>query len=326
MAGNTLTTERKSWLSFLGQAGSDQPTEDAERVIAFHQRPGTPAGASFRDGVEYVRAGPTGRPLHLFLFGRTDSTERRPGVVFVHGGGWQEGHPYMHMRHAHDLAERGYVTAAIRYRLHPETGIEGALEDVRAAIRWMRVSHAEIGLDPQRLAIGGGSAGGHLAAFAALTAEGPEGQGDSGGSGDSGDSGDSDAMDSSVCAAFLWYPVTDLDVGCHQDLHDFVAGMCPNPGRRRALSPIEQVRHGAPPIVSITGGADVVTTLPMVEAFHRRLSDAGVPNHLEVFEGRGHAFDFAPEEWPGSFACFSRHLDAYLPVGGDPCRSYARRP
>ena len=284
-----LDEHRSTWLAFLGGLDDRVAAEMAE----FHLRPDTPVGTTFRRDVPY--AGEPDPARRMFLFARADPGERRPGVLFVHGGGWVEGHASMHMRHAHGLAALGYVTASIEYRLHPPASMDDELDDVRSALTWLRAHHGELGLDPGRMAVAGGSAGGHLAALVAL-----------GGGGGSEPSG--------VAAAVLWYPVTDLDTGCAPELHDVAARVCGGVERRRAYSPVHRIHAAAPPILSITGDEDEVTTLPMVEAFHRALDEAGVRNELVVVPGRGHAFDFAPAEWQAPFDAMVAFLAEVLPA------------
>src|SRR5207244_281730 len=116
-----------------------------------------------------LRNGRGPRPQGL-LFAREDTNERAPAVVFVHGGGWAGGSPFMHLKHAAQLAADGYVAAAIWYRFVPEVPtIVGCLEDAKCAVRWMRANAESFGADPNRIAAAGGSAGGQLSAMLALT-------------------------------------------------------------------------------------------------------------------------------------------------------------
>src|SRR5947209_1475830 len=82
-----MMTARQAWLAFLGDAAATD-SRAVDDLIAFHERPGVPPGTVFHDRLVYSHAGPGGRPLHLFCFAAADPSERRPGVVFVHGGGW----------------------------------------------------------------------------------------------------------------------------------------------------------------------------------------------------------------------------------------------
>lgn len=112
------------------------------------------------------------RPLTLDLYRPASTTPAHPLVIYVHGGGWQSGHT----RHSGafenwpgtlaSIAARGYVVASLEYRLSAEAPFPAAIQDVKAAIRWLRTHAAEYGIDKQHVVIWGGSAGGQLAALA----------------------------------------------------------------------------------------------------------------------------------------------------------------
>jgi acetyl esterase/lipase len=143
------------------------------------------AKVPFGEGVEaspdVVYSVPPGfRPLRLDLYrprASGDKREKLPLVVYVHGGGWQSGHT----RHAGAfgswpnvlamLASRGYVVASIEYRLSGEARFPAAIHDVKTAIRWLRRKSSQLGIDPGRVIVWGGSAGGQLAALAATSCE-----------------------------------------------------------------------------------------------------------------------------------------------------------
>jgi acetyl esterase/lipase len=176
----------------------------------------------------------------------------------------------------YELASRGYVTAAIEYRLTPDSVWPAQIEDVHAAAAWLRASADMLGLDPTRLVVAGGSAGGHLSAMAALDP----------------------AL--ALAGAVLWYPAVDLRA--FDDLPE-AKGMSDAlmPGASRdellAASPLSRVSPAAPPILSLTGDLDICTTVADITAFHEALDDAGVRNELVVFKGRDHGFDFHPTDW-----------------------------
>lgn len=88
----------------------------------------------------------------------------RPGVLFIHGGGWSAGKRTQFAWHARELAKAGFVTATASYRLAPAHPYPAALDDCQYAMRWLRAHAAEWNLDPARLGAVGSSAGGHLAA------------------------------------------------------------------------------------------------------------------------------------------------------------------
>ena len=125
----------------------------------------------FDGAVEEVYKRVGGHELKLWCFSPEGaSTERSlPAAVFFFGGGWKQGDPAQFEPHARYLATRGMIAVLADYRVekrHGTTPFE-SVEDAKSAVRYLR-SHADrLGLDPQRIAAGGGSAGGHLAAAAA---------------------------------------------------------------------------------------------------------------------------------------------------------------
>ena len=96
--------------------------------------------------------------------------DKLPVVVFVHGGGWKSGFRAEFVPMALRLTQHGYAAVTVSYRLSGEARYPAAVQDVQQAVRWVRVHAAEFGLDPNRIALAGGSAGGQLAALAGVTA------------------------------------------------------------------------------------------------------------------------------------------------------------
>ncbi|HEU4625020.1 MAG TPA: alpha/beta hydrolase [Steroidobacteraceae bacterium] len=115
------------------------------------------------------------RPLILDLYKPSKPTQPLPLVIYLHGGGWQAGHT----RHSGafedwpgvlaSIAARGYVVASVEYRLSGEAPFPAAVQDVKAAIRWLRTRARDFGIDKERAVVWGGSAGGQLAALVGAT-------------------------------------------------------------------------------------------------------------------------------------------------------------
>ncbi len=124
-----------------------------------------------RTGLVYAQRGDHALALDLLLPRATGAGARRPpgAIVLVHGGGWRSGDRRELRPLAVGLARRGHVAACISYRLSGEARYPAAVHDVKAALRWLRGQAAAIGLDEQRIAVGGGSAGGQLASLAGVT-------------------------------------------------------------------------------------------------------------------------------------------------------------
>lgn len=118
--------------------------------------------------ITYVRYGKRVLQLDLYL-PKSTSTQLTPGIVFVHGGGWRAGFRTNFTPMAIGMAERGYVVATISYRLSPEAKYPAAIHDVKAAIRWLRSNAKQYGINPDQIAVGGGSAGGQIANLVGVT-------------------------------------------------------------------------------------------------------------------------------------------------------------
>jgi acetyl esterase/lipase len=132
------------------------------------------AGAALPDGVRkvadltYVQYGTRCLKLDLYL----PAGRRMPVVVLVHGGGWRSGYRSEFAPMAVRLAARGYAAVTVSYRLSGEARYPAAIQDVQAAVRWVRESAEQYGLNPARIALAGGSAGGQIASLAAVTGQG----------------------------------------------------------------------------------------------------------------------------------------------------------
>ena len=117
----------------------------------------------------YTRYGD--RAMHVDLFVPTGGTTPKPAVLVVHGGGWLKGSKEKFRRLAVALAARGYVAAAVEYRLGGEAKFPAAIHDCHAAVRWLRTNAKEYGVDPRRIGAVGGSAGGHLVGLLAVSSQ-----------------------------------------------------------------------------------------------------------------------------------------------------------
>lgn len=136
----------------------------AENNIVYATLPKTPFGK---------------RELHLDLL-RPKKQGKYPALILIHGGGWRSGNKSMEVPLAQQIAAKGYITAAVEYRLSPEALYPAAVYDIKAAIRFLRANAQKYGIDPERIAISGSSAGGQLAALTGMTSELKKFEGDEG--------------------------------------------------------------------------------------------------------------------------------------------------
>lgn len=115
----------------------------------------------------YARYGE--REVKLDLYRPKERKDPVPAIVCIHGGGWFKGERSSMTNLAMALAARGFVTVSISYRLSGEAKFPAAIEDVKAAVRWLRSNAATYGIDPSNIGVTGLSAGGHLAALLATS-------------------------------------------------------------------------------------------------------------------------------------------------------------
>ncbi|MDQ1832736.1 alpha/beta hydrolase [Massilia scottii] len=142
------------------------------KAYPFIQIANTPPSAEIVtiSGMGYVRRGVHLLQLDLFLPPQ-GTRDKGPvaAVMLVHGGGWRSGERSNMAPLAARLAARGIAAAVIDYRLADEARYPAAIHDVKAALRWLRANSAAYGIDPQRIAVAGGSAGGQIASLAGVT-------------------------------------------------------------------------------------------------------------------------------------------------------------
>lgn len=200
-----------------------------------------------------------------------DANATRPAIVFFHGGGWRSGSPSQFAPHCRLLASKGMVAVAVEYRLTRKHGVPAwkCLVDAKSAMRWVRAHAAELGIDPERIAVGGGSAGGHLAACIGLGVE------------DFDDERDDLSVSPAASAMVLFNPVLNLaKIPDRYGWH----------GKNLKASPQDLVKPGAPPAIIFHGTADTTVPYTQAEQFEKTMNEAGNDCRLVGFEGAGHGF------------------------------------
>ena len=160
---------------------SPQPPSTAAAQPKWGARPSTeiPESIAATFDVEYAAYGD--RKLLMDIFHPKAPTDTpRPCLVIVHGGGWLKGDKSKFRALAIDLAKRGYVTAAVEYRLGGEAKFPAGIHDCNAAVRYLRANASTLSIDPNRIGAVGGSAGGHLVGLMATAHDTPSLQGEGG--------------------------------------------------------------------------------------------------------------------------------------------------
>ncbi len=234
------------------------------------------------------------RELHLDWF-RPDDDKIYPGVIVVHGGGWIGGTRQSFETIALDIAAAGYVVANLEYRLATETKFPGAVLDTKAAIRWMRANAETLGLDPKRIGAVGGSAGGHLVAMAASTAD------SDAFSKEGNHPGQSDALQATVMMGAGVDQVTrvkETKSGSIKNCVIFFGGEYSEvPDVYAQGSPITHVSEATSPILMIDGEFD--SPGKRYVDYRKKLDAAGVRNEFVMIPGAKHGQwgrnDFRPK-------------------------------
>jgi acetyl esterase/lipase len=249
-------------------------------------------GVRHERGVVYARHGAL--PLKLDVYLPTEpAAGPRPAIVQVHGGGWvsgsrkEQGIPLLN-----HLAANGWVGFNVNYRLSPYATWPDHAIDVKRAIAWVREHAADYEVDPSLIAITGGSAGGHICAFVALTSD------------DRSLQPGFDDADTSVAAAIPFYGVYDfLDPDAIQvsaiqwilERYVFKAWREETPELFRDASPLHRIHPDAPPFLVVHGDVDSLTAVEDAREFVEALREASrAPVLYAELHGGQHAFDLVP--------------------------------
>lgn len=130
-----------------------------------------PAGVKAQENMVYTHFSKTPfgpRDLHVDVY-RPDNDSIYPALLMVHGGGWNSGDKTLQRPMAQQIAKAGYVTIPVEYRLSPEAVYPAGLHDIKTAVRWVRKNAKKLGVDPDKIAISGCSAGAQLATLVGVT-------------------------------------------------------------------------------------------------------------------------------------------------------------
>ncbi|AIT82234.1 alpha/beta hydrolase [Novosphingobium pentaromativorans] len=283
---------------FAAQAGHAASAKDREFPVAdapvledrFPVQPvAFPGGVkAYRDVAYQQLPGFTPQIVDIYV---PASKGPHPLVMYIHGGGWVSGHT----RHSGamadfpaalaSLASEGFVVASLEYRLSGEAKFPAQFQDAKAALRFLRKNAEKYGIDPKRVGVWGGSAGGHLTALTSLACH--ETTLDP-----------ASTEDGCVQAAVTWYGVFDfaaIAASRTGGADDAVAklldcdGPCSNE-KYAAASPVTYIDSKDPPFLLIHGEEDKVVPVAQSHLAETRLREAGVPVTAIYIPGVDHSF------------------------------------
>lgn len=218
--------------------------------------------------------------LNLYIFSPA-APKNSPAIVFFFGGGWNGGTPQQFETQCRALAKRGMVAITADYRVKSRHGVmpTQCVEDARSAIRWVRVHAEKLGVDPHRIAAGGGSAGGHLAACTAFI--------------DRFDDPRDDRKVSAVPNALVLFnpalvlaPIEGFDAK-RLNLRDLENRLGTKPEQ---ISPAHQVSKDGPPTIIFHGREDRTVPFATAEVFTAKMKSLGNRCELIGYDGQNHGF------------------------------------
>jgi len=238
--------------------------------------------------IEYGKGG--GRPLLLDLYTPKKLPKPAPAILFIHGGAWKSGRKEVYHYYCVKFAERGYVTATVSYRLTGEAPFPAAVQDCKCAVRWMRANAKQNNVDPDRIAVAGGSAGGHLSLMIAYASDVPELEGKGGHAG----------VSSRVQAVVNLYGPTDLTTDFalkSGDLKAFLGGKSFADARKQyeLASPITHLTEDDPPTLILHGTIDEIVPIKQADLLATKLKSVGVPHVYDRLKGWPHTMDLSAD-------------------------------
>jgi acetyl esterase len=269
--------------------------------------PTPPNGVRAERDVTWRHVDGTNLTLDAFLPARTASG--RPAVLLIHGGGWQAGDKSSLDPEAERLAALGYDAFSVNYRLAPAHPYPAAVDDVQAAVRWLRdpTQAQRFGLDPQRIGALGSSAGAHLAGMLATLGHGPLDRG------------------ARVVAAVSWsgpmdfvdFPAVALTAQQQAAVHNAIGtflGCLPSScsATAKAASPITQVDATDAPMLLVNSDAELVP-VDQAQRMAAALQAAGGREQLVVLHGHLHAAAYASQIWDQTVTFLGHELGSPKP-------------
>lgn len=221
--------------------------------------------------ITYKVIGDSHLKLHVFNPPNHKSKDSKPAIVFFFGGGWIGGTPKQFYEQSRYLASRGMVAISAEYRVRKvhKTSPKEALKDSKSAMRWVREHAKKLGINPKKIAAGGGSAGGHLA-IATAVVEGFN------------DINDNLAVSALPNALILFNPVFDNSVNGYgyKRVKDYW----------EAFSPLHNLDEDVPPTIVLQGTNDKHIPIETVKIFKSKMLSKGRRCELVLYPSQPHGF------------------------------------
>ncbi len=219
----------------------------------------------------YKRIGDVELQLQVFEPADLRTAPPRTAIVFFFGGGWINGGPHQFHTHCAHLAARSMVAMCAEYRVFERHGTDprASVRDARSCLRWIRTHADELHIDPDRLAAGGASAGGHLAASTTFDS-------------DLNEPCEDLSVSARPCALVLFNPV--IDNGPDGYGHERVGNYY------KTFSPAHNLRPGLPPTLLMFGTEDDCIRMDNLRRYVSESRTLGNRCDLLLYEGQPHGF------------------------------------
>jgi acetyl esterase/lipase len=258
------------------------------RLKLVDRKPEVPDDVLEIKNIEYKKADTISLQLDIYK-SKKASEEPAPALIFVHGGAWKTGKRSDYMPYLIDYARKGYVAITVSYRLSKVAKFPAAVQDVACAVRWVKSQAQTYGIDPERIALLGGSAGGHLSMLV-------------------GYAGDKDifsegcaeelkSFDTSVRAVVNLYGPADLttdEAKQRNEPNGFLGATYEeNPDLWETASPRFHIHKHVPPTLIFHGTIDTVVPVDQSDKLAQWLRSARVPYDYHRLKGWPHAMDLS---------------------------------
>lgn len=243
--------------------------------------------------------------LKLWIFNppKHSIKDKTPAIVFFFGGGWNGGSPEQFVKHCEYLSARGMVAMVADYRVKSRNGVAAnqCVNDAKSAVRWIRKHAAELGVDPERVVAGGGSAGGHLAASTALLPQHDEPEEDL-------------SISSKPNALVLFNPVVVLAPVENMEYDaKKMEGMEKRLGAKpETMSPFHNISKTIPPTIIFHGTADTTVPYKSVALFTSKMKEMGNSCTLVGYKNEPHGFFNYGKKLNGPFIDTVNKMDQFL--------------
>ncbi|MEQ1843064.1 MAG: alpha/beta hydrolase [Verrucomicrobiales bacterium] len=274
-------------VSLLATAAFADPAKPAPKAFTL------PAGIRMERDLAYIPDGDEAQRLDLYLPEQTPE-KPLPLIVHIHGGGWQGGSkfpcPFI------EMVLKGYIVASVEYRFSQKAKFPAQIQDCQAAIRWLRANHEKYAIDPGKVGVVGGSAGGHLSALVG-TSGGAKIFPIVGGHEDQSDRvqavcdiyGPADFTTVVAQAAADTNVKNVFQFNLQKDPYSSLIGVpLEDQAKSQAVSPVTYISEDDPPVLILHGTHDALVPYAQSVQFAGALKAKGVPVWLQTLPGSGH--------------------------------------